>query len=1209
MHQKSVIPGAYQQLKGLKHIDKLIKIDQSPIGRTPRSNPATYTKMMLPIRELFSQTLEAKRRGYTKSRFSFNVSGERGGGRCSECEGAGFKTIDMQFLSNVTLPCESCNGNRFNHETLEIRYKGKNIFDVLEMTILEASVFFANQKKIHRTLQLLVDVGLGYVKLGQPSTTLSGGEAQRIKLASELQNKSTGKTLYVLDEPTTGLHMADVARLLEAIQKLVHAGNTIVVIEHDLDLIQAADHIVDLGPKGGLEGGNIVGVGTPEEIARLDTPTGRALQKSLIQQHKPAKTKTKPRSKNIVIKGASLHNLKNVDVSIPQQSLSIITGPSGSGKTSLAFDTLFAEGQRRYVESLSTYARRFLGRMQRPPLRESSGLAPAIAIDQRNKGHTPRSTVATATEIYDLFRLLYARIGKPHCPHCQTPMQAYSPSKAARHLKENAPHAGWLTSLLEGDILAGELMQSGYLRCWDNDSERELQDPKELLHNPQIIIDRLNPARSSLVRLSDGVQKGYGIGRNQILFQTKKSGLKFSYARDMRCSIHGKMLPEKITPRHFSFNTILGACPRCNGLGRVKEIDLQKLFPKPKKPIWNAIHGWVRASFHSSPKIRALIKALFKAHGLSMSLAFENWPPAFLNELMHGHPHPLPITYKRGARKYKDTVAFEGLNKMINAWSNDATWLRKEGVCPDCNGQRLKKEISAIKIQGKNISELCELRIGEALSFWQSLSLTESEQKIAAQVSKELIARLQFLTDVGLSYLQLNRGAKTLSGGESQRIRLASQLGSGLSRSIYVLDEPTIGLHHSDTQKLIHTLKQLRELDNTIVIVEHDESVIRSADYVIDMGPAAGAYGGQIVESGPPQGLQKGLTGQYLRGAASIPLRAKTRRPQKWIPMPQTDKHNLKSVSPKLPRGLLTAVTGVSGSGKSTLIMEEFAALLEAKCSKKSRSGVQSYQVVTQRPIGKSPRSTPVSYCDIWDPIRELFSSTKEAQSRGWKKRRFSYNTPDGRCVHCEGRGATLVEMHFLSDIWLPCEHCNGTRFNAQTLEIKWSGLSISDVLNLSVSEALQFFQNHKRIYRRLQALSDIGLGYLRLGQPANELSGGEAQRMKIAKFLAKGSRAKETCFLLDEPTTGLHFSDIAKLIKALHALVDAGHMVVLIEHNLDVISRADYILDMGPEGGEKGGRILDVGTPAEIAQRYAQTGSKTGKALYELQNQKTPSG
>lgn len=1249
-------PGAHTALHGIEHLDKVIRIDQQPIGRTPRSNPATYTKAFDPIRELFAKVPEARLRGYKKGRFSFNVKG----GRCEECQGAGVRTVEMQFLSDVQVPCEACDGARFNPETLEIRYRGRTIRDVLDMSIGEAARFFRNHRKIRRVLDTLVDVGLSYVALGQPSTTLSGGEAQRIKLATELCRPATGRTLYILDEPTTGLHMADIEKLLAALQRLVEAGNTVLVVEHNTDVIKVADHLVDLGPEGGAGGGRIVGTGTPEHLATLSTPTGHVLREVLDQEaaldareagaelagepvapfvsrRKRRKRRSDPR---ISLQGVQTHNLKNIDVEMPQGQLTVVTGPSGSGKTSLAFNTLFAEGQRRYVEALSTYARRFLGRMGKAPVDKVEGLAPAIAIDQRNRGSNPRSTVATVTEIYDAYRLLYARIGKPHCPECGKALSSWSPSAGARHLAAEAQGAGWLLAQVAPDTRAADLRKEGFSRLWTTDGEVDLDellqaDKEATVGERALVVDRLNPARSTAERLSEGIATAYGWGGDRCRFVPRRTGSPIALTRIAECPDHGPIHKAELTPRHFSFNSHLGACPDCDGLGRRFDIDPSLLLPNPGAPLGEALDGRVAAVVFRSARKRNLVQAVFDKYGVDAAAPVREWPRALRRAMLHGLKQPLTIRYTRSwgrsTTQVEESREWKGLIGLVEGWSGKHDWLRRETTCATCDGGRLRPALLAVTLgsappvdaespPGTSIQQACAMTVAESRAFWADLTLGKADTIIAEQAVRELESKLRFLDDVGLGYLTLDRAASTLSGGEAQRIRLATQLGSRLTGTIYVLDEPTIGLHPRDTDKLLGTLEGLRDLGNTLVVVEHDTEVMGAADYLIDLGPGAGEHGGEVIAAGSPEQVaqQGSLTGQFLSGSRRISAPATRRTPTGWIETPAAHLHNLHGVKARVPRGVLTVVTGVSGSGKSTLILEHLAPWLTAlqeehkaqrtaarKASrakgtkKKDRAPLPAWPVpertvlVDQLPIGRTPRSTPLTYCELLTPLRELFAAVPLSRERGWSPRRFSWNIDEGRCSACEGRGAVLIEMHFLSDVWMPCETCGGRRFSRETLEVRWKGHSIADVLDLTVDEALALFANQRRFKGRLQALSDVGLGYLRLGQSATTLSGGEAQRMKLAKELV--GRKKETAFLLDEPTTGLHLADIEKLLSVLQRLVDQGHTVVVIEHQIDVIRNADWILDMGPEGGAGGGRLIAQGTPEQIAQVGP---SHTGAAL-----------
>ncbi|MCK6502811.1 excinuclease ABC subunit UvrA [Myxococcota bacterium] len=1253
-------PGAHDGIDGLEKLDKVVFIDQSPIGRTPRSNPATYTDAFDPIRDLFARLPESRARGWTKSRFSFNVMSDKGGGRCEECQGAGVKTIEMQFLADVEVPCEACGGRRFNAETLEVRYRGHTIAEVLDLSVEEAARFFRNHRKVRGILDTMVQVGLGYVHLGQPSTTVSGGEAQRIKLASELHKKATGATLYILDEPTTGLHMADVDRLLQALEALVEAGNTVVVIEHDVDVIKRADHLVDLGPEGGEAGGHLVAAGPPEALVHMDSPTGRLLREVLAREaeldaaeaggpgmvaeaggiydfHPPRRRGPGgDHGQQIHLSGVRTHNLRGVDLVLPHGQMTVITGPSGSGKTSLAFDTLFAEGQRRYVEALSTYARRFLGRMEKPPLDKAEGLAPAIAIDQRNAGHNPRSTVATVTELYDALRLLYARIGHPHCGRCARPVQAWSPSHVARQLQAQDPGAGWLLAPLPPGTHAGDLRAEGFTRWWDptapaGQAERELEGmAADAVVPGWLVIDRLDPARTDRQRLAEGVATAYGWGGDRCTW-IPRGGARQSYSRAAECEVHGSVLQEELQPRAFSFNNHAGACPTCDGLGRVTTIDPDLLLVHPDKPLLEALDGRIKVGLFRSTRNRTLAKAVFKHHGVAWTAAVQDWPPALRRALLYGMEQDLGIKWSRSwgesRTRVEESRRWPGMIAIINGWNAQTEWLRREATCPSCEGGRVRREhlfvtIGADRVDGGaplaqdgarppgfSIAAATAMTVQQARSFWSGLALDPTEATIAEQAVGELLAKLGFLDDVGLGYLTLDRAADTLSGGEAQRIRLATQLGARLTGTIYVLDEPTIGLHPRDTEKLLGTLQGLRDLGNTLVVVEHDPEVMKAADHLVDMGPAAGEHGGRIVAQGSPAQVARDAgtaTADFLSGRRRIAVPDRRREPKGWFEPPPVTRNNLDRVRVKLPRAALTVLTGVSGSGKSTLLMDAVGPWLEGEIEaarKARRKGWPARLVVVdQKPIGRTPRSCPATYAEVLDPLRQLYAQTPHARTHGWKAGMFSFNAKEGRCPHCEGRGAVLVEMHFLSDVWVPCEHCGGRRYQDRVLDAKWKGLSIADVLQLPVEEAAPLFSHQRAVKRRLDALVDVGLGYLRLGQPGNTLSGGESQRLKLASELAapagKRGEVAECVYLLDEPTTGLHWTDVEKLLHVLHRLVDQGHTVLVIEHHLDVIRNADHVIDMGPEGGAGGGRVVAAGTPEALVQGAKKTGSWTGRAL-----------
>jgi excinuclease ABC subunit A len=1237
-----------QRVEGIGQLDKVVEIDQAPIGRTPRSNPATYTDVWSHVRDLFAQLPESKLREYDKGRFSFNVPG----GRCEACEGAGVTTLEMNFLAPVEVVCEECGGARFHAETLAVRWQGKSVHDVLAMTVDEAAAFFADLPKVARGLVALQDVGLGYLRLGQPSTTLSGGEAQRVKLATELQRPATGKTFYVLDEPTTGLHFHDVARLLTALQRLVDAGNTVLVIEHNLDVVRAADWLIELGPEGGGGGGRIVAAGTPEQLADDPTaPTGAALRALGLGRKRgkaaaaKAPAKAAPRRPvtvaptSIAVRGARTHNLQAVDVDVPLGAFTVVTGPSGSGKSSLAFDTIFQEGQRRFLESMSTYARRFLGRMDRAPCDRIDGLGPAIAIDQQRTGRSPRSTVATTTEIHDYLRLLFARVGRPHCPTHGQELAAWSPSKAAaRCIGEwsgrrayvlapirvpDAAAPGWL------DALVGEWRTAGRVRALVDGVERRIGEawptpsPRELF----LVLDRVT--LNDRARLADAIEQAQAAAATHggaaaavvQLVDGADAGARHWFRASAGCHLCGYEAPTEIQPRWFSFNHHSGACPSCLGLGQVVRCAEDLLVNHPEKPAFRGAiqHPGAAFTFLTSRDgyFAEVAQVLAERNGFDLERPWRELPPAARQLLLRGAGGDRfeVVFHKRDAgsqREWRMQVAWKGLARQVEEW-----YLGKDGdaagdtrfaavmerqACPECAGERLLPGPRAVRVGGVRLPELLADTVDAAATRLAALRLSATEQRIAHDVLKELRNRLTFLRDTGLGYLTLDRSAATLSGGEAQRIRLATQLGNRLVGVLYVLDEPTVGLHPRDTERLLRTLIGLRDLGNTVLAVEHDEVMVRAADYVVDMGPGAGVRGGRVVASGAPAAIAAAdtATGRWLRGELAMPIRAERRQPAGHARLRGVAVHNLQHVDVDVPLGVFTAVTGVSGSGKSSLVMDALVPALRDGGAKLAWMAgpprPHALVVVDQGAIGSSPASNPATYVGAFTAIRELFAQSPLAKQKGFGPGRFSFHVSDGRCANCEGKGQLQVEMHFLADVWVTCEICRGRRYNSETLAVQYRGKDIAQVLAMDVDEALAFFGNHRQISRPLQLLADVGLGYLRLGQPANTFSGGEAQRIKLVAELARRPR-EHTFYVLDEPTTGLHADDVRKLLAVLERLVERGDSVVVIEHQLDVIAAADHIIELGPEAGAAGGRIVAAGPPEQIA---ATAASHTGRFLAE---------
>ena len=922
--------------------------------------------------------------------------------------------------------------------------------------------------------------------------------------------------------------------------------------------------------------------------------------------------------KFIKIRGANVNNLKNLSVDIPRDEFVVLTGVSGSGKSSLAFDTIYAEGQRRYMESLSSYARQFLGQMEKPDVESIEGLPPAISIDQKSTNRNPRSTVGTVTEIYDYFRLLYARIGIPHCPKCGKEIKKQTVDQMVDHIMAlpERTKLQLLAPVVRGRKgthakLLDQAKRSGYVRVQIDGNLYELSEEikldKNIKHNIEIIVDRLVVKPGIEKRLSDSIETVLNLSDGLLMVDTMDGTVK-TFSQSFACP-DCQISIDEIEPRSFSFNNPFGACPDCFGLGYKMEFDIDLMIPDKSLSISQGaivVMGWQSCTDKGS-FTRAILDALAKEYHFSLDTPFQDYPDDVKNVLIHGtNGHAVKVYYKgqRGEGVYD--VVFPGLIKNVEQryreTGSDAMKQEYESFmqitpCKTCKGQRLKKESLAVTVGDRNIYEVTSLSIENLKKFMSELRLTEQQELIGKQILKEIRARVGFLSEVGLDYLSLSRATATLSGGEAQRIRLATQIGSGLVGVAYILDEPSIGLHQRDNDKLLRALMRLRDLGTSLIVVEHDEDTMRAADCVVDIGPGAGEHGGELVEIGTAEMLMKNersITGAYLSGRCKIPVPTERKQPTGWLKIRGAAENNLKQVNVDVPLGIMTAVTGVSGSGKSSLINEVLYKTLARDLNRarvipgkhKEIQGLDQLDKVIsidQSPIGRTPRSNPATYTGVFDQIRDLFASTADAKARGYKKGRFSFNVKGGRCEACSGDGIIKIEMHFLADVYVPCEVCKGKRYNRETLEVKYKDKSIYDVLNMTVEEALAFFENIPSIKRKIQTLYDVGLSYIRLGQPSTELSGGEAQRIKLATELSKRSTGR-TIYILDEPTTGLHFADVHKLVEILQRLTEGGNTVVVIEHNLDVIKTADYIIDMGPEGGERGGTVIATGTPEEIA-------------------------
>ena len=935
----------------------------------------------------------------------------------------------------------------------------------------------------------------------------------------------------------------------------------------------------------------------------------------------------------IKIRGANENNLKNLDVDIPRNELVVLTGLSGSGKSSLAFDTIYAEGQRRYMESLSSYARQFLGQMEKPDVESIEGLSPAISIDQKSTNRNPRSTVGTVTEIYDYFRLLYARIGIPHCPKCGREIKKQTVDQMVDQLMKlpERTRLQLLAPVVRGRKgthakLLEQARKSGYVRVQIDGNlyelSEEIQLDKNKKHNIEIVVDRLIVKEGIEKRLTDSIETVLNLAEGRLMVDTMDGNI-LNFSQSFACPDCGISIDE-IEPRSFSFNNPFGACPSCYGLGYKMEFDVDLMIPDKTLSIQEGaitVLGWQSCTDKGSFS-RAILDALAEEYGFDLNTPFEQYPQEVQDILIHGTDgKKVKVHYKgqRGEGVYD--VAFEGLIKNVERRYKETgsdsikqeyeTFMRIT-PCPSCKGQRLKPEALAVTVGDKNIHEVTSLSISSLQRFMDELKLTPTQEMIGEQVLKEIRARVGFLVNVGLEYLTLSRATGTLSGGEAQRIRLATQIGSGLVGVAYILDEPSIGLHQRDNDKLLATLKHLRDLGNSLIVVEHDEATMREADCIVDIGPGAGEHGGELVAIGTAEEIMENpnsITGQYLSGKKKIPVPKERRKPTGYLTIRKAAENNLKNIDVKIPLGVMTCVTGVSGSGKSSLVNEILYKSLARKLNHartipgkhKCIEGVEQLDKVInidQSPIGRTPRSNPATYTGVFDQIRDLFAATSDAKARGYKKGRFSFNVKGGRCEACSGDGILKIEMHFLPDVYVPCEVCHGKRYNRETLEVKYKGKSIYDVLNMTVEEALEFFDHIPSIKRKIQTLYDVGLSYIRLGQPSTELSGGEAQRIKLATELSKRGTGK-TIYILDEPTTGLHFADVHKLIEILRRLSEGGNTVVVIEHNLDVIKTADYIIDIGPEGGDQGGTVIASGTPEEIAKNpLSYTGRYVSKYL-----------
>ena len=1157
-------PGACSKVTGAEQIGAVVLVDQSPLSKTPRSSPALYLGIFDAIRQRFASLPEALSLGLTASAFSFNT----GPGRCERCGGSGFEKIEMQFLSDVFVRCPECEGRRYQAHIRKIKLGGLSIDQVLDLTVTEAVGYARTHaiKEMAPPLEALIELGLGYLKLGQPLNGLSGGESQRLKLVERLlhraQAQAQAKAFLILDEPTTGLHFDDIVLLVRALNRLVERGHSVIVIEHNLDVIRASDYLIDMGPEAGVDGGMVVAAGTPEKVAECEAShTGRFLKlnraKATARRAKQVKLQHPKANSGIEIVGARQHNLKNVSLQIPLNAMSVITGLSGSGKSSLAFDLLFAEGQRRFLDSMSPYARQFATQLERPDVDRVTGLPPTVAIEQRLTRGGGKSTVATVTEVYHFLRLLFSKVGVQHCPRCDVAVASQTLGEAVRRaealaakgrLRVLAPlvkaRKGFHTEVFAWALARGfqELLVDGK---WEPSST-----PPKLERFREHTIEVLVGEASKASDVRDLVARALDIGRGTALLLDSRNR-RHVLSMERSCAGCGQSF-EELDPRLFSFNSPHGWCAECNGFGEI----------------------WRR---HENPKLDTALE--------------------------------LELDYER---------------------QHEALDSGEAECCAGCAGSRLNPTARAVRVGGTPIDEIVSQSASKVMDWLQKLKFTGSEAVIAADILPEIRQRLRFLDSVGLGYLSLDRSAKTLSGGESQRIRLAAQLGSNLRGVLYVLDEPTIGLHPRDNLALLDTLDALKKKGNALVVVEHDEDTLLRADHVIDLGPGAGRHGGRVIAQGTLAALrqtEESVTGKCLREPLRHPMRGERRlvggaTDVRWLTLSGASLHNVRSVDLKIPIGRLTVFTGISGSGKSTMMRGLLKPAVQAALTSKLKGGVLKMQdgslmrgfqdieavyEVDQSPIGKTSRSTPATYLGVFDHIRSLFASTPLARIRGYEAGRFSFNSQGGRCEACLGQGVLKIEMNFLPPAHVRCPDCDGSRYALSTLEVLYQGRSIADVMAMPMDEAVEFFSVHAAIARPLRLLCETGLGYLTLGQASQTLSGGEAQRLKLVselvrgigrsehKRIRKGVQPRSVLYLLEEPTIGLHMADVRHLLGVLHRLVDAGHTVVVIEHHTSVIAEADHLIEVGPEAGASGGVITAQGTPEEIAR---ERGSRIGPFL-----------
>lgn len=1186
-----------KEFEGEELIDKVIEIDQAPIGRSPRSNPATYIKLWDEVRDLFGQLKESVAMGLTSSHFSFNAKA----GSCLSCSGMGMIKIDMDFMEEAFLECPHCLGKRFDQKTLSVTYKNKNIYDVLNMTVKEALELFAPIPKIFKKLKVLDEVGLSYLTLGQSATTLSGGEAQRIKLAKELSRPSSGKTLYIFDEPTTGLHARDIERLLKILETLVEAGNTCWIIEHNLELIKACDFLIEMGPKAGREGGKIIAEGTPESFMTKDTPTANALK---AQRKIPKKEFVQKQDQKLIeIKGVSTHNLKEVSAEIPYGQITVCSGPSGSGKSSFAFDTVYAEGQRRYADSLPNWAQQFIKLAPKPKFEKITGLLAAIAIEQRGHVGNPRSTVGTMTEIYDFLRVLYAQRGEARCPETLAPVRAITCEFVLNEILKQEPNTK-LQILAPVHVKSEEdfkyqlkhLAKLGYLRLYLNDALYEIDEPiafnPRLKNQVHVVIDRLKLDPSNHKRLYEALKNAKELGKNElyILIGEQKRYFNLSFA----AIDTGRSYPS-LTPSSFSFNAEEGMCPTCYGLGQqYSQLKMETLLEAESSYIDLIDQLLIGGLPHEYEKA---LESCFSKKGCSLY--------QFVNDETCEILEPSqPLVVKTG-RNFK--LKFKGIQAAcakaaVHAkapFKNRISPYLSEKTCSSCHGERLNPLSRLVEIDQVTLGMLCKMPLDQAINFIGSMDLSLEMKEILKETIDQITSRMNLSIDMGLGYLSLSRTAGSLSGGEAQRVRLSQQLGSGLTGCLYVLDEPTIGLHPFNNKLLNDALIKIKQKGNTLLLVEHDPMTIQLADQILDFGPKAGDKGGQIMARGTLTEILKNpqsLTGQYLSKAKQILPPKELRKIKEVIRVKNASLHNLKNIDVDLPLNMMCGITGVSGSGKSTLIKSfcHEAITLALKTRQDSVelpygsiegiAKLEKLVTLTQEPLGTTARADISTYIDLLTPLRQFFAQLPLAKTYGLQGKHFSFNHKAGMCQKCYGLGYKKIKLQYMPDVRVKCETCQGYRLNPLTLTVKYQGKHLGQILEMSVNEAAGFLPQVPKVLKKIDLLQEVGLGYLSLNQEIAQISGGEGQRLRLAKELSKRSH-KKTLYLLDEPTVGLHPSDIALLIPIFQKMIYQGASFIIIEHNLDVLKSCDYLIEMGPYAGEKGGEIIALGTPKELSK------------------------